>query len=77
MEGYVDLLAESIDGKLVVVDYKPDQVSSAKDVAAKTAYYEPQLAQYQKAVLTVVGVDEVSTQLVFAAPAPRRDAPGV
>jgi len=77
VEGYVDLLAESIDGKLVVVDYKTDRVDSDEDIAAKTAYYEPQLAQYQKAVVTVVGVDDVSAQLVFAAPAPRRDTPGV
>jgi ATP-dependent exoDNAse (exonuclease V) beta subunit len=77
VEGYVDLLAESIDGKLVVVDYKTDRVSSAEDVAAKTAYHERQVAEYHKAVVTVVGVDEVSTQLVFAASAPRRDAPGV
>jgi ATP-dependent helicase/nuclease subunit A len=75
VEGYIDLLAESIDGKLVVVDYKTDRVDSAEDIAAKTAYYEPQLAQYRKAVVTVVGVDDVSAQLVFAAPAPLRAAP--
>jgi ATP-dependent helicase/nuclease subunit A len=75
VEGYIDLLAESIDGKLVVVDYKTDRVDSAEDIAAKTAYYEPQLAQYRKAVVTVVGVDEISAQLVFAAPAPLRASP--
>ena len=70
MEGYIDLLAEPSDGKLVVVDYKTDRVDSAEDVAAKKAYYAPQLAQYEKAVRAVVGVDDVTAQLVFAAPAP-------
>ena len=71
VEGYIDLLAEPSEGKLVVVDYKTDRVDSAEDVAAKTAYYAPQLAQYQDAVVAVVGVDDVTTQLVFAAPAAR------
>jgi ATP-dependent helicase/nuclease subunit A len=55
VEGYIDLLAEPSDGKLVVVDYKTDRVDSTEDVAAKTAHYAPQLAQYQNAVRTVVG----------------------
>jgi ATP-dependent exoDNAse (exonuclease V) beta subunit len=64
-------VAEPSDGKLVVVDYKTDRVESAEDVAAKTAYHAPQLAQYQNAVKAVVGCDDVTAQLVFAAPAPR------
>ena len=71
VEGYIDLLAEPSDGKLVVVDYKTDRVDSAEDVTAKVAYYAPQLAQYLNAVVTVVGVDDVTAQLVFAAPATR------
>ena len=70
VEGYVDLLAEPSGGKLVVVDYKTDRVDSAQDIATKEAYYAPQLAQYQRAVRLVVGVDDVTAQLVFAAPAP-------
>jgi len=70
VEGYIDLLAEPSDGELVVVDYKTDRVDSAQDIAAKTAYYAPQLAQYEMAVRLVVGVDDVTAQLVFAAPAP-------
>ena len=81
VEGYIDLLAEPSDGKLVVVDYKTDRVDSAEDILAKEAYYAPQLAQYQEAVRAVVGVDDVTAQLVFAAPAvgsssgARRDSP--
>jgi len=71
VEGYIDLLAEPSDGKLVVVDYKTDAVDSADDVAAKEAYYAPQLAQYQSAMKAVVGSNDVTAQLVFAAPAPR------
>lgn len=69
VEGYIDLLAEPCDGKLVVVDYKTDRVDSAEDIATKAAYYAPQLAQYQKALVTVVRVNDVTTKLVFAAPA--------
>ena len=70
VEGYIDLLAESSDGKLVVVDYKTDRVDSAEDIAAKTAYYAPQLTQYRNAVVKIVGADDVSAQLVLAAPRP-------
>jgi len=68
VEGYIDLLVEPSGGKLVVVDYKTDRVDSAEDVAAKQVYYAPQLAQYEKAVRAVAGVDDVTAQLVFAAP---------
>jgi ATP-dependent helicase/nuclease subunit A len=37
VEGYTDLLAESSNGKLMVVDYRTDRVDSAEDIAAKTA----------------------------------------
>ncbi len=73
VEGYIDLLAEPSDGKLVVVDYKTDRVDSAEDAAAKNAYYAPQLEKYQEAVRAVAGVDDVTAQLVFAAPAPAAD----
>ena len=71
VEGYIDLLAEPSDGKLVVVDYKTDRVDSPDDVGAKEAYYAPQLAQYQSAIRAVVGSNDVTAQLVFAAPAPK------
>jgi ATP-dependent helicase/nuclease subunit A len=68
VEGYIDLLAEPAEGRLVVVDYKTDRVDSADDIAAKEAYYAPQLTQYQNAVRAVAGVDDVTAQLVFAGP---------
>jgi hypothetical protein len=49
---------------------KTDRVDSAEDVAAKEAHYAPQLAQYQSAIRAVVGADNITTQLVFASPAP-------
>ena len=73
VEGYIDLLAEPSDGKLVVVDYKTDRVDSADDIAAKEAYYAPQLTQYQNAIRTVTGADDVTAQLVFAAPPSRSE----
>jgi ATP-dependent helicase/nuclease subunit A len=71
VEGYIDLLAEPSEGKLVVVDYKTDRVDSADDIAAKEAYYAPQLTQYQHAIRAVAGADDVTAQLVFAGPGPR------
>jgi ATP-dependent helicase/nuclease subunit A len=71
VEGYIDLLAEPSDGRLVVVDYKTDRVDSAYDIADKEAYYAPQLAQYQNAIRVVAGVDDVTAQLVFAGAASR------
>ncbi|MEO8517731.1 MAG: UvrD-helicase domain-containing protein [Dermatophilaceae bacterium] len=70
LEGYIDLLAEPAGGGLVVVDYKTDRVGSADDIAAKEAYYAPQLEQYQRAIVAIVGSHDVTAQLVFAAPAP-------
>jgi len=49
---------------------RPWVVDSAEDVAAKEAHYAPQLAQYQSAIRAVVGADNITTQLVFASPAP-------
>jgi len=54
-----------------VVDYKTDRVDSADDIAAKETYYAPQLTQYQNAIRAVAGVDDVTSQLVFAGPASR------
>jgi len=71
VEGYIDLLAEPSDGKLVVVDYKTDRVDSAEDIAAKEAYYAPQLTQYQNAIRAVTGAVDVAAQLVFAGPLSR------
>jgi len=69
VEGYIDLLAESAAGGLVVVDYKTDRVDSADDIAAKEAYYAPQLEQYLHAIVTILGTPDVTAQLVFASPA--------
>ena len=62
VEGYVDLLYRDDDGSLVVVDYKTDEIP-AEAVAARTAYYEPQVRAYQGAVAAASGAEVRSTLL--------------
>jgi ATP-dependent helicase/nuclease subunit A len=65
VEGYVDLLAETTAGELVVVDHKTDSVRSSDDIAAKERAYAPQLTAYADVVESVLG-RRPSTSLVFA-----------
>ncbi|MBB2903512.1 ATP-dependent helicase/nuclease subunit A [Kineococcus radiotolerans] len=72
LEGYVDLLAETSTGELVVVDYKTDRVRSAADVAAKEQHYAGQLDAYADALARVLGRRPDDTRLVFAQPGEQR-----
>jgi ATP-dependent exoDNAse (exonuclease V) beta subunit len=68
LEGFVDLIYREDDGTLVIVDYKTDAVPEAA-LAARTAYYAPQLSAYRR-ILTTSGVgDRSSGQLLFLHPA--------
>ena len=53
VEGFIDLCFEDGDG-LVVVDYKTDAIPAAA-VGARTAYYAPQLAAYERAIAEATG----------------------
>ncbi len=46
LEGFIDLLYETSDGCLVVVDFKTDAVAESSDVEQKTSYYRLQGATY-------------------------------
>ncbi|NAZ80249.1 UvrD-helicase domain-containing protein [Kineococcus sp. R8] len=67
VEGYIDLLAETDDGRLVVVDWKTDRAVTAAEMAAKRELYRPQLSAYADAVERVLG-RRPETHLVFARP---------
>jgi len=66
VEGYIDLLVETADGDLVIVDYKTDRVDTPADVAAKVEHYRPQLASYAHAVSRATGQVVARCVLVFA-----------
>jgi len=66
VEGYIDLLLETTDSELVVVDYKTDRVDSEADVAAKVAHYRPQLTAYAHAIGQATGRHVARCVLVFA-----------
>ncbi|WP_370287778.1 UvrD-helicase domain-containing protein [Nocardioides sp.] len=67
LEGIIDLVyEESPGGALVIVDYKTDVVT-ADTLAAKVAFYTPQLHAYRDALAAVTG-RPVATHLLFLHP---------
>ena len=66
LEGFVDLLVETPDHRLLVVDYKTDAVSSAAEIDGAMAHYRLQGAAYAVALEAQLGraVDEV--MFIFA-----------
>ncbi|WP_419863860.1 UvrD-helicase domain-containing protein [Candidatus Poriferisodalis sp.] len=46
LEGFIDLLYETPEGRLVVVDFKTDAIADSDSVEQKTAYYRLQGATY-------------------------------
>jgi len=59
LSGTVDLLyRDPADGRLVVVDYKTDDVSDEASLAARVAVYAPQGRTYARAVATAFAVAE-------------------
>jgi ATP-dependent helicase/nuclease subunit A len=67
LEGFVDLLYELPDGRLVVVDYKTDAVSGA-EVDRRMERYRVQGGVYALLVSQVTGREVARIELVFAAP---------
>lgn len=64
LEGYIDLLAETDDG-LVIVDYKTDTVRTEAEVDEKLAAYELQGAAYAVALEAATGLAVVGCRFVF------------
>ncbi len=55
IEGYVDLLYETANGELVVVDYKTDRFGTEADLDAALEHHSPQGAAYALAVEGALG----------------------
>jgi ATP-dependent exoDNAse (exonuclease V) beta subunit len=62
LEGFVDLLYREDDGRLVVVDYKTDDVP-VEAWPARAAFYAPQLRAYADIVGGAVGDDRIDAVL--------------
>lgn len=65
-EGFIDLLFEEADGKLVIVDYKTDAVSRS-GIDTRMEAYRLQGAVYALLVEEVTGRPSISVEFVFAA----------
>ena len=65
LEGIIDLLYETDDGELVVLDYKTDDVRSARDLERKRARYRYQGACYAYAVARATGKRVRAVQFLF------------
>ncbi|WP_237770232.1 PD-(D/E)XK nuclease family protein [Ornithinimicrobium sp. CNJ-824] len=62
LEGFVDLLYREDDGRLVVVDYKTDDVPG-EAWPARAAFYAPQLRTYAEIVRSAMGSSDVEASL--------------
>ena len=65
LEGIIDLLYETDDGELVILDYKTDDVRNAADLERKTARYRYQGACYAYAVERASGKRVRAVQFLF------------
>jgi ATP-dependent helicase/nuclease subunit A len=68
LEGYVDLVFEDDEGRLVVVDYKTDKGRSDADLDAAVGRYRIQGAAYAVALESVLGRPVERCVFVFARP---------
>ncbi len=57
LEGFIDLLYETPDGRLVVVDFKTDAVADSSVVEQKTGYYRLQGATYAWCAQQATGME--------------------
>lgn len=64
VEGYADLIYRDAAGKLHVVDYKTDTISSDAVLAERQAFYAPQLRAYESMVEVATG-GQVDAQPLF------------
>ena len=66
IEGFIDLLYETADGDLVVVDYKTDAVRTDEEIDNAMAGYRPQAAAYALALQTTLKRPIARCVFVFA-----------
>jgi ATP-dependent helicase/nuclease subunit A len=65
LEGFIDLLFERDDGRLVVVDYKTDAVLPGPELDAAVERYTPQMAAYALALQEQLGREIAECRFVF------------
>ncbi|MDE2937528.1 MAG: UvrD-helicase domain-containing protein [Chloroflexota bacterium] len=65
IEGIIDLLYQDTDGRLVILDYKSDQVHNDADVAERLSHYRMQGAVYAAAVEKATGISVKAMQFLF------------
>lgn len=66
LEGFIDLVVRTGDGRLMIVDYKTDAVADG-GYAAKDAFYRPQIEAYAKALHAATGT-RPSAYLLYLQP---------
>ena len=66
MEGVIDLIYR-LDDRIWIADYKTDDVV-AEDVQTRADRYQPQAANYSRAVASSLGLPSLSFQFVFLRP---------
>ena len=79
LDGFVDLLYETADGELVVVDYKTDALREGEAVDAAVAHYRLQTASYALMLEQTLGRPVARCVLLFLHPNEERvvdDLPG-
>ena len=65
LEGFIDLLYQTTEGGLVVVDYKTDALSEGDEVDAALARYELQGAAYALAIEESLGTPVSACRFLF------------
>ena len=63
VEGYADLIYRDAEGRIFVVDYKTDTISSEADLAEREAFYAPQLRAYAAMVGEATGTEVIARPL--------------
>ena len=63
MEGVIDLIYR-LDDRIWIADYKTDDVV-AEDVQTRVDRYQPQAANYSRAVASALGLPSLSFQFIF------------
>ena len=66
VEGYIDLVIETEDKNLIVVDYKTDRTATDAELNQAVARYTPQIASYALALESVTKRTVVDAVFVFA-----------
>ena len=65
IQGFIDLLYEDVEGQVVIIDYKSDDVRNADEVRSRMDHYRYQGAAYAAAVQNATGKSVRAVQFLF------------